>query len=154
MTKLPLLFAAAAALASSPAAARPMTAVDLQSMHRLGSPDVSPDGRWVAFTVSSTDWDKNKRVNTLNLLDLTRAGAQPQPIAGAAKGHDAVFAADGLLWFLMPVGEQDQLFRMRIGGKPVQVSRFKGDIGGFKIAPSGDRVAVWADRDLRCADLN
>jgi dipeptidyl aminopeptidase/acylaminoacyl peptidase len=54
----------------------------------------------------------------------------------------------------MPVGDQDQLFRMAIGGRPVQVSSFKGDIGGFRVAPSGDRVVVWADRDLRCADLN
>ena len=155
MTKTPLLLAAAAAaLVSAPLAARPMTAVDLQSMHRLGSPDVSPDGRWAVFTISDTDWSKNKRVNTLHLLDLTRAGAQPQPVAGAEKGHDAVFAADGALWFLMPVGDHDQLFRMVPGAAPVQASNFTGDVSGFKIAPSGDRVAVWADRDLRCGDLN
>ena len=131
-----------------------MTAIDLQSLHRMGSPDISPDGRWAVFTVSNTDWAKNKRVNTLDLLDLTRPGAQPQPIRGAEKGHDAAFGADGSLWFLMPVGDQDQLFRMNIGGKPVQVSNFKGDIGGFKIAPSGSEAVLWADRDLRCPDLN
>ena len=63
-------------------------------------------------------------------------------------------APDGSLWFLMPVGEHDQLFRMAIGGAPVQVSNFTDDVGGFRVAPSGDRVVVWADRDLRCADLN
>jgi dipeptidyl aminopeptidase/acylaminoacyl peptidase len=155
MIKPTLLVAAATvALAVAPATARPMTAVDLQSMHRMGSPDVSPDGHWAAFTVSSTDWIKNKRVNTLNLLDLTRPGTQPQPVAGAEKGHDPVFDTNGSLWFLMPVKDQDQLFRMTVGGKPVQVSDFKGDIGGFKVAPSGTRVVVWADRDLRCANLN
>lgn len=155
MSKFPfLLAAAAAALAASPLAARPMTATDLQSMHRIGSPDVSLDGRYAVFTLSTTDWAKNKRVNTLHLLDLTRRGTQPQPVAGAEKGHDAVFGPDGSIWFLMPVGEQAQLFRIAIGGKPVQVSSFKGDIGGFRIAPSGDRVVVWADRDLRCINLN
>jgi len=149
-----LLAAAAAALAASPAVARPMTAVDLQSMHRLGTPDVSPDGRYAVFTVSTTDWAKNKRLNTLQMLDLTKAGAQPMAVAGAAKGHDAVFGADGSLWFLMPVGDRDQLFRMGVGGKPVQVSSFKGDIGGFEVAPSGTEVVVFADRDLRCGDLN
>ena len=149
-----LLAAAAAALAASPLSARPMTAHDMHSMHRIGAPDVSRDGRYAVFTVSTTDWDKNKRVNTLELLDLTRAGAAPQPIAGAQKGHDAVFGPDGSIWFLMPVGDQDQLFRMTVGGKPVQVSSFKGDIGGFKLSPSGDHVAVFADRDLRCGDLN
>jgi dipeptidyl aminopeptidase/acylaminoacyl peptidase len=149
-----LLAAAAAALSASPLAARPMTATDMQSMHRLGAPEVSNDGRYAVFTISTTDWDKNKRLNTLYLLDLTKKGATPQPIAGAEKGHDAVFGPDGAIWFLMPLGEQDQLFRMTIGGAPVQVSNFKGDIGGFKLSPSGDHVAVFADRDLRCANLN
>ena len=155
MIKFQLLVAAAAsALAASPAVARPMTAVDLQSMHRLGSPVVSPDGRTAVFTVSDTDWTKNKRVNKLYRLDLTRAGAQPQAIAGAQKGHDATFSGDGTLWFLMPVGEQEQLFRMAPGGKPVQVSSFHGDVSGFKVSDAGNMVVVWADRDLRCTDLN
>jgi len=155
MTKpLLLLAAAAVALAASPLAARPMTATDLQSMHRIGAPDVSRDGRWAVFTLSDTDWTKNKRVNTLQLLDLTKPGSKPQPIRGAEKGHDAVFGSDGSLWFLMPVGDHHQLFRMAIGGAPVQLSNFTGDVGGFRVAPSGDRVVVWADRDLRCADLN
>ena len=107
-----LLAAAAAVLAASPLAARPMTATDLQSMHRLGSPDVSRDGRYAVFTISSTDWEKNKRVNTLYLLDLTRPGATPQPVKGAEKGHDAVFGPDGSLWFLIAAGDQDQLLSL------------------------------------------
>src|SRR5689334_10350041 len=115
MTKpMILLAAAAAALAASPASARPMTATDMQSMHRVGAPAVSRDGRYAVFTISTTDWDKNKRVNSLYLLDLTKHGAVPQVVAGAEKGHDAVFGPDGALWFLMPVGDTDQLFRMPI----------------------------------------
>jgi len=122
-------------------------------MHRMGALEVSRDGRYAVFTLSTTDWEKNRRVNTLHLLDLTQRGAAPQPMKGAEKGHDAVFGSDGALYFLMAAGDQDQLFRMAIGGAPVQVSNFKGDISGFKLAPSGDRVVVWADRHLRCADL-
>ena len=156
MTKpMLLLAAAAAALAVSPAHARPMTATDLQSMHRIGSPEVSPDGRTAVFTLSTTDWEKNKRVNTLYSLDLTRPGAAPQPIAGAEKGHDAVFAADGSLWFLMTAGDHDQLFRKAPGTAPVKVSDFPVDVSGFKLSPRGDRVVVWADRpdcrDLACS---
>ncbi|MES2137819.1 MAG: prolyl oligopeptidase family serine peptidase, partial [Pseudomonadota bacterium] len=155
MTRPMLLLAAAAAvLAASPLAARPMTATDMQSMHRLGAPEVSPDGKWAVFTRSTTDWAKNKRVNTLHRLDLTKPGAQPQLVVGAQKGHDAVFGRDGSLWFLMGVGDHDQLFRMAPGGKPVQVSHFAGDVSGFRLAPSGDRVVVWADRDLRCSSLD
>jgi len=84
-----------------------MTAVDMQSMHRVGAPEVSRDGRYAVFTISTTDWNKNKRINTLYLLDLTKRGAVPQALAGAEKGHDAVFGPDSALWFLMPVGATD-----------------------------------------------
>jgi dipeptidyl aminopeptidase/acylaminoacyl peptidase len=149
-----LLAAATVALAASPTSARPMTATDMHMMHRIGTPEVSADGHWAAFTVSDTDLAKNKRNNRLYLLDLTRPGAAPQLIAGAEKGHDPMFAGDGSLWFLMGVKDQDQLFRMIPGSGPAQVSAFKGDIGGFRVAPAGNAVVVFADRDLRCADLN
>ena len=130
-----------------------MTATDMHMMHRFGAPVVSPDGRWAVFTLSETDLSKNKRNNSLYLLDLARRSAAPQPLAGAEKGHDAAFAADGSLWFLMATGERDQLFRMTIGSAPTQVSNFTTDVSGFEVAPSGDRLAVWAERDLRCRDL-
>jgi dipeptidyl aminopeptidase/acylaminoacyl peptidase len=126
----------------------------MHMMHRLGAPEVSPDGRWALFTISSTDLDKNKRNNVLHLLDLTKPGAAPQPVRGAEKGHDAVFGPDGALWFLMAAGDHDQLFRMPIGGRPAKVSDFQVDISGFKLAPSGDRLVVWADRPLMCPDIN
>lgn len=158
MTRTHLMIAAAAAalvaaLPGAPAAARPMTPTDMHMMHRLGAPEISPDGKYAVFTISATDMAKNKRVNTLHLLDLTRAGAAPQPVQGATSAHDAVFGRDGALYFLMAVGARDQLFRLVIGGKPVRISDFGADIAGFKLAPSGDRVAVWADRPLACPDL-
>ncbi len=150
-----LLAAAVAALAATPAAGRPMTATDMHMMHRLGAPQVSADGRFAVFTISDTDLAANKRNNRLHLLDLTRAGAAPQRIAGADGGHDAVFGPDGALYFLKTVGERTQLHRMPIGGAAAVVSDFGAEISGFKIAPNGSRVVVWADRpdcpDLACA---
>src|SRR5512132_1341821 len=122
MTRSSLLLAAAsAALAASPLTARPMTATDMHMMHRLGAPEVSPDGKWAVFTISDTDLEKNKRNNTLYLLDLTKPGAAPQPVQGATKGHDAVFGPEGSLWFIMAADGQDQLFRMPVGGAPAAV---------------------------------
>jgi dipeptidyl aminopeptidase/acylaminoacyl peptidase len=153
-----LLAAAAAALATSPLAARPMTATDMHMMHRLGAPEVSPDGKWAVFTVSDTDLAKNKRINTLYSLDLTKAGAVPQPIKGAEKGHDPAFSSDGTLWFLMAAGDHDQLFRMPRGGAPHQASDFGVDVGGFRISSNGATVVIWADRpdcpDLACASAH
>ena len=155
MTRTLLLAAASLAALALPSAAsaRPMTARDMHAMQRMSAAEVSPDGRWAVFTLSTTDFEANRRNNRLHLLDLTRPGAVPQPVKGAEKGHSAVFGPDGALWFLMDVGGQTQIFRMPRGARPVQVSNLKGGISGFKLAPSGDRLVVWADRDLRCTDF-
>ena len=132
-----------------------MTATDMQNMHRLGAPEVSPDGRHAVFSISTTDLSANKRNNTLYMLDLTRRGATPQVVPGVDGGHDAVFGPDGALYFLKAVGDRDQLHRMAMGGQAVAISDFGADVSGFKIAPTGDRVIVWADQkdcpDLACA---
>ncbi|WP_037502094.1 alpha/beta hydrolase family protein [Sphingomonas jaspsi] len=155
MTKHLLLAAsvAAAAFAPSIAVARPMTATDMHMMHRMGSPSVSPDGRYAIFTISQTDLAANKRSNPTYILDLKAKAAAPQPLAGfPAKGHDAAFGADGAIWFLAPAGDHDQLFRMPLGGAAVQVSEFGADVSGFKVAANGSRVIVWADTK-DCPDL-
>ncbi|MDQ3075039.1 MAG: S9 family peptidase [Pseudomonadota bacterium] len=147
--------AASALIAATASLARPMTATDMHMMHRLGSPSISPDGRYALFTLSTTELAKNKRNNPLHLLDLTRPGAVPQPVIALRGAHDAVFGADGAIYYLSPVKERDQLFRMPMGGRAVQMSDFGADISGFKVSASGTRVVVWADRpdcpDLACA---
>ena len=147
---------AAAALVSTPSFARPMTATDMHMMHRMGAPSVSPDGRMAIFTLSTTDLAANKRSNPLMMLDLTRPGAAPRAIPGLTKSaHDAIFGADGAIWYLAPVGSRDQLHRMIPGGKPAVVSSFGADISGFKVSADRSRVLVWADTrdcpDLACA---
>lgn len=159
MNKPALLLAAAAAAFALPtvATARPMTATDMQLMARLGAPEISPDGRTALFTISSTDLQANKRNNPLYLLDLTKRGAAPQPVAALANtnANSAVWGPDGAIYFLMKVGDRDQLHRMAVGGAPQKMSDFGGDVSGFKLSPQGDRVIVWADNrdcpDLACA---
>ena len=147
--------AASALIAATPALARPMTATDMHMLHRLGAPSISPDGRRALFTLSTTDLAKNKRSNPLMMLDLTRPGAMPQPVAALAGAHDATFGADGAIWYLAAVKDRDQLFRMAPGAKGVQVSDFGADVSGYKVADNGSRVIVWADvadcPDLACA---
>jgi dipeptidyl aminopeptidase/acylaminoacyl peptidase len=154
MIKLKLTAAALASLlAASPALARPMTPTDLVMMQRMGAPSISPDGKTAIFTLSTTDLKANKRKNVLHRLDLTRDGAKPVPVAGIGEGHSAVFGGDGAVWYLAPVKGQDQLFRMPLGGRAVQVSTVAGDIAGFKLSADGSRLVLYADRDLKCTDF-
>ena len=153
MKTILLAAAAAATLVATPALARPMTATDMHMLHRLEGPSVAPDGRHAVYSLSTTDLAANKRSKKLFLMDLSRPPALAVPMAVSATAHDAVFGNDGAIWFLAPVAKQDQLFRMALGGKPVQVSSLKGAIGGFKLSMDGSRLLVFADRDLRCAEF-
>src|ERR1700736_3006160 len=44
---------------------RPMTFADLQRMKRVSDPQISPSGRWVMFSVTEVDLQKNTKVNHL-----------------------------------------------------------------------------------------
>lgn len=51
------------------ALARPFTANDLALLERVSDPRVSPDARFVAYNLRSTDWDGNRGSNALWVLD-------------------------------------------------------------------------------------
>ena len=44
----------------APAAAKGLTIEDMLAMRRISDPQVSPDGKQVAFTVRDTDYDANR----------------------------------------------------------------------------------------------
>jgi hypothetical protein len=48
----------------------PITAHDLWVMQRISDPQVSPDGKRVVFTNRVTDFEKNKGVNDLWLVNV------------------------------------------------------------------------------------
>ena len=54
---LSIAFPANAAVAES---THPFSIRDMLAMRRISEPDVSPDGRQIAFTVRSTDLKQNK----------------------------------------------------------------------------------------------
>src|SRR5689334_19276511 len=49
---------------------RPMTFADLQRMKRVSDPQISPSGRWVMFSVTEVDLEKNTRVNHLWVVPM------------------------------------------------------------------------------------
>src|SRR5882757_5385319 len=49
---------------------RPMTFADLQRMKRVSDPQISPSGRWVMFSVTDVDLEKNSKVNHLWVVPL------------------------------------------------------------------------------------
>jgi dipeptidyl aminopeptidase/acylaminoacyl peptidase len=73
---------------------RPMTFEDLQKMKRLGETAVSPDGKWLAYSVTSVDLDQNKKVAELFIQPI--AGGDAKPLSVSKPGDSGVqFSSDG-----------------------------------------------------------
>ena len=142
------LIAAACTLLSlaavSPAAARPLTARDLVGLDRASDPHVSPDGRTLAFVLRATDFEKNRGVQSIRLLDLTAPNAAPRVFAGAEGGAAPRWSADGRsLYFLSGRGGSDQVWRAPVrGGEAVQVTRLPLDVGAYRLSLDGKRLFV------------
>ncbi|HEX8641528.1 MAG TPA: S9 family peptidase, partial [Allosphingosinicella sp.] len=156
-----LLAAAFAVLAFVPAPAalaRPMTATDLATMRRLAAPAVSPDGNWAVYQLRETDLEANRGRLDLWLLDLRQRDPTAVRIASSPEHneHDPRFSPDGRwLYFLSNASGSEQLWRVALpSGIPERVTEFATDISGYMIAPTGDRIAVWADRNTACADID
>jgi dipeptidyl aminopeptidase/acylaminoacyl peptidase len=57
---------------------RPMTFADLQRMKRVSDPQISPSGKWVMFSVTEVDLEKNAKVNHLWVVPIDGSGAGRQ----------------------------------------------------------------------------
>jgi len=59
-------------------AARPFTIDDLLKVRRVSDPQLSPDGRWIAYTVADTDKSANKRTTQIYLISID--GGDPRQL--------------------------------------------------------------------------
>ncbi|MDE0878283.1 MAG: S9 family peptidase [Sphingomonas bacterium] len=133
-----------ALIAATPAVARQLTIDDVQTFERVGAPTASADGRWLVWQQRSTDLAENKGRYDLWRLDLTKAGAAPTKLVADPAvnetdpqivGSTLYYAANDAIWSI-PV----------TGGSPRRITDFGGGFSGFKVAPTADRIVVWADR--------
>ncbi|MCD2314884.1 S9 family peptidase [Sphingomonas sp. IC-11] len=139
-----ITLAAAAAAAAVPAAARPMTIEDLTMLSRVGTPAVSKDGRWMVWAQRETDLDADRGRFDLWRLDLTKPGAAPEKLlADPQKDENDPQIVGNIVYFAM----DDAIWSVPVtGGTPRKLTDFKGGFNGFKVAPTGDKIVVWADR--------
>ncbi|MEM9500265.1 MAG: S9 family peptidase [Pseudomonadota bacterium] len=142
-----------------------MSAVDLVTMPRLGGPTVTPFGRYAVYSVTETDPESYERTRNHYVLDLAQPYAQPVTIDLGIDGHSLAFGADNFLYFLSVESTDEEaelrsrLWRVALEGAgdvtgPMPVADIPGtDIAGFKIAPSGDKIALWAEVSRDCPRL-
>jgi dipeptidyl aminopeptidase/acylaminoacyl peptidase len=141
---------------ASPVVARPFTARDLASLDRVSSPSISPDGRYVAYALRSTDWDGNKGVNALNVIDLRGDVSKPLVLLSGEKGGPSPsWSADGRwLYFVSGKSGSAQVWRANPDGSVrQQLTSFPVDVAGFKLAPDLHTLVVVAGVYPDCGTL-
>ena len=138
-----LLLACGCALAAS-AAAAPFTVEDLVVLKRISDPQVSPDGRFVAFVQRDTDLEANGAHTSVWLLPL-KAGAQPQRLLeGTGDESSPRWSPNArTLYFLSRRSGSSQVWRLQLGDSKVQrVTDYPLDVGALKVSPRGDALAL------------
>ncbi|HNU08412.1 MAG TPA: hypothetical protein PKO33_11650, partial [Pyrinomonadaceae bacterium] len=138
-----LVLSLVAAVASSAQSKRPITIDDLMKLKAVESPRVSPDGKWIAFTVTEMDLKEDKSETRIWMVPATGGDAIPM----TSKGYSAEsprWSPDGkYLAFIASRGkdkdgdeEKPQVFTLnRLGGEAQQVTNVKQGVGGFEWSP-------------------
>jgi len=81
-------------LSGGAAGKRPMTFADLQRMKRVSDPQVSPSGKWVMFSATDVDLEKNTKVNHRWVVPMAAPG-KGEGAGVVAKERQVTFWKDG-----------------------------------------------------------
>lgn len=155
--RLALALVAAAGL-TAPAAAqtrRPISLDDHSRLVAVADPQRSPDGQWVAYTVSTIDAEKDKR-NTDIWMVKWDGTEQLQLTSSPDNEGTPRWSPDGkYLAFVASRGTEDekkkggQIWLLnRAGGEAQKVSDVKGGVSDIRWSPDSTRIAfVIGDED-------
>jgi len=114
---------------------RPMTFEDMMKMRRLGDIDLSKDGKWVLF--SATDVDLEKNTKTSHLWIVPAAGGKEMALtaslAGESRGR------------FSPDGKQILFLSARDGGQQIYLASFDADNGTIGEAHKLTSISTEAD---------
>lgn len=157
-------------------AARGLDVNDLVNLERVTDPQLSPDGRHVAYQVRQTDFAANKGVNGIWLLKLDGKAPPVRLTAEGASSAGPRWSADGRsLYYTAAHDGTNQLWRIDVDAalakakEPEALKRHAFetttqatvvsnglalDIGSFKLSPDGRHVLLSLDVFTDCPDIN
>lgn len=141
-TWIATLFIAAAALAAK----QPITHETLWLMKRVGAPAVSPDGRWVAFSVTEPSYDPKEQTSDLWIVPTDGSAKARKVTSSKATENDVTWSPDSrrIAFSTKREGdEQNQLYLLDIagGGEAQRVTNVPAGASSPKFSDDGRSVS-------------
>ena len=147
MSPLAILFAATALSAPALAApadgpARYFSGADLFNLEWASDPQISPDGRTIAYVRKSNDIMTDKARSTIWLVDVA-SGQQRPLLAGTGSYFSPRWSPDGArLAYVAAEGGNPQLFvRWMTSGESARITQLPDSPGSLAWSPDGRRIA-------------
>jgi len=117
---------------------------DIFELARVGDPRISPEGEWVAYTVSRTSLKKESSDTDIWMAPLD--GGEPVRLTTSDKSESSPrWSPDGKhLGFLSSRdGNKTQVWLLpRMGGEASPLTDYKAGVSSFVWSPDGTRLAV------------
>lgn len=119
---------------------------DLLGLRTAGNARISPDGRWVAYTVTTSDFEQDAFVTHIWVAPV-EGGAPYQLTRGAKSAGSPEWSPDSrwIAFTSSRAGDRSQIFAIRPdGGEAVQLTKAETSVAGFEWSPDGRQIAFAA----------